>query len=139
MELSGRGYCPLDSRGRDRTHRRLRQTHCSSCSSNTFVPCQYAQITVTACLFRASCFSRLSSVRAWREGGGWWARDGWRRMCEERKKGGVERWQWCDHREKKEMQLAIKYDYYHYLHHQSKVWRHLLMLFLYHYHFGISL
>lgn len=41
-----------------------------SLGGNTLVPCQYAQITVTACLFRASCFRRLSSSRAWWM---WWA------------------------------------------------------------------
>ena len=38
---------------------------------NTLVPCQYAHMTDTARLFRASVFRRRSSIRAWWWPGGW--------------------------------------------------------------------
>lgn len=76
---------------------------------NTLVPCQYAQITVTACLFRASCFRRLSSIRAWwdvvgvRQDG---LKDARRKRIKKRKVEEEweekEKWQLCDQQSKQD-------------------------------------
>lgn len=86
------------------TRQRDRRHH--SWGWNTLVPCQYAQITVTACLFRTSCFRRLSSVRACRDvvGVSWDRLRVWRenegnvikRAVGERR----EKWKLCDQQNK---------------------------------------